>query len=283
MKELYQKNVYQKIGRILKEADAILIGASNGLSITEGLHLFAENDAFYQLFGDYSQKYGFQCLLHGMMNAWPTEEEKWGFWSRLIHHYCGRYHTTETMRNLRSLTKEKDCFVITSNGECHFEMSGFAAERVYEIEGTWLSMQCADACHTKLYPVLELAEQMAAAQKQGMVPTELLPRCPVCGGAMKIHMDDGQNFITDEEAKERFFAFLKRNHGKKLAILELGIGWRNQLIKAPLMKLAESEPQASYITVNLGEVFIPDSIREKSIGVNGDIAETLQRILDADL
>ena len=51
MKELYQKNVYQKIGRILKEADAILIGASNGLSITEGLHLFAENDAFYQLFG----------------------------------------------------------------------------------------------------------------------------------------------------------------------------------------------------------------------------------------
>ena len=26
----------------IKEADAILIGASNGLSITEGLHLFAD-------------------------------------------------------------------------------------------------------------------------------------------------------------------------------------------------------------------------------------------------
>ena len=36
-------------------------------------------------------------------------------------------------------------------------------------------------------------------------------------------------------------------------ILELGIGWRNQLIKAPLMQLAAREPQAVYVTVNLGE------------------------------
>ena len=42
----------------IKEADAILIGASNGLSITEGLHLFADNVAFDELFGDFKQKYG---------------------------------------------------------------------------------------------------------------------------------------------------------------------------------------------------------------------------------
>ena len=32
-----------------READAILIGASNGLSITEGLHLFADNAAFDEI------------------------------------------------------------------------------------------------------------------------------------------------------------------------------------------------------------------------------------------
>ncbi|MCD8023198.1 MAG: hypothetical protein LUF30_09600 [Lachnospiraceae bacterium] len=42
----------------LKNADAILVGASNGLSITEGLHLFADNAAFEELFGDLKQKYG---------------------------------------------------------------------------------------------------------------------------------------------------------------------------------------------------------------------------------
>ena len=72
------------------EADAILIGASNGLSITEGLHLFADNAAFEKLFGDFKRKYGLGCILQGMMAGWPNEEEKWAFWARLIHHYCGR-------------------------------------------------------------------------------------------------------------------------------------------------------------------------------------------------
>ena len=71
------------------EADAILIGASNGLSITEGLHLFADNAAFERLFGDFKQKYGLRCILQGMMAGWPSEEEKWAFWARLIHRYCG--------------------------------------------------------------------------------------------------------------------------------------------------------------------------------------------------
>ena len=45
------------IAEKIKEADAILIGTSNGLSITEGLHLFADNAAFDELFGDFKQKY----------------------------------------------------------------------------------------------------------------------------------------------------------------------------------------------------------------------------------
>ena len=33
-------NVYQEISQIIKEADGILIGASNGLSIAEGYNIF---------------------------------------------------------------------------------------------------------------------------------------------------------------------------------------------------------------------------------------------------
>lgn len=61
----------------------------------------------------------------------------------------------------------------------------------------------------------------------------------------------------------------------KMGILELGIGWRNQLIKAPLMRLAAREPPSVYVTVNLGEIFIPDEIRDKSYGLDGDLAEIL--------
>ena len=83
-------------------------------------------------------------------------------------------------------------------------------------------------------------------------------------------MQDYQNFVW-------------KYHGKNLVILELGVGWRNRIIKEPLMQLAASEPNAVYITFNKGEVYIPAEIQEKSIGVDGDIAEALHKILRTEI
>ena len=264
----------QIIGRI-READAILIGASNGLSIAEGLHLFADNRAFEELFGDLKRKYGISCIFQGMGARWPSEEEKWSFWSRLVHRYCGEYRESRVMSDLKKLIGEKDYFIITSNGECHFEICGFASEKIYEVEGNWLTMQCAFRCHDRIYRWADRAERMALAEQEGRSLSELIPRCPVCGGSMQVHMETDRNFIPDMESPKRLEVFLERYHGKKLVILELGIGWRNQLIKAPLMRLAAQEPQAVYVTINLGEIFIPDEIREKSYGLDGDLTEIL--------
>ena len=49
------------------------------------------------------------------------------------------------------------------------------------------------------------------------------------------------------------------------------------------MQLAASEPNAVYITFNKGEVYIPAEIQEKSIGVDGDIAEALHKILRTEI
>ena len=269
---------FNEIAEKIREADAILIGASNGLSITEGLHLFADNQAFEELFGDLKRKYGLQCILHGMGARWPSEEEKWGFWSRLIHHYCGEYKETTVMADLKRIVGKKEYFIVTSNGECHFEMCGFDPEKIYEIEGNWLTMQCASRCHDTVYPSFELTEKMAAAEQGGKIPSDMVPGCPVCGGPMQIHMEGDRNFIRDTAAESRMEAFLQKYHGKKLLILELGIGWRNQLIKAPLMRLAAKEPEAVYITINLGEIYIPDEIQEKSYGLDGDLREMLRRL-----
>lgn len=272
---------YKRIAEKIKDADGILIGASNGLSITEGLHLFADNQALEELFGDFKRRYGIRSILHGMGAHCPSEEEKWAFWSRLIHHYCGEYKETQVMRDLKAIVGGKDYFIVTSNGECHFEMSGFDPEKVYEVEGNWLATQCACACHDTLYRSLEMAEKMAAEEKGGRVPAELVPRCPKCGGPMQIHLELGRNFIRDSAGPERFQAFLEQYHGRKLAVLEFGIGPRNQLIKAPLMRLVAREPKAVYITVNLGEIYIADNIKEKSFGLDGYLDEVLGRLREA--
>lgn len=255
----------------LQSADAVLIGASNGLSITEGLHLFANNAAFVSLFGDFKEKYGLTCLFQGMVGRWPSEEEQWAFWGRLLHHYCGQYRPTSVMQDLKALVGDRDCFILTSNGEGHFAMSGFAPETIWELEGNWLAMQCARPCHDTRYPVLDLAEQMVAKEQNGRVPSGLVPRCPRCGGPMAVQIAVGPARVPDRAAEQRCQAFLQRNHGKKLVILELGVGWRNQLIKAPLMELAAREPNAGYIIVNLGEIYIPESIRDKSFGLDGPL------------
>ena len=41
------------------------------------------------------------------------------------------------------------------------------------------------------------------------------------------------------------------------------------------MRLTAQEPNAAYITINLGEVYITEDIKEKSFGVNGYLDETL--------
>lgn len=277
MKELEQ------IADKIKEADAILITASNGLSITEGIHLFADNDAFDLLFGDLKQKYGLRCILHGMSARWPSEEEKWGFWSRLVRHYCSGYTAALVMQDLKAIVGEKDYFIVTSNGECHFEMSGFAPEKIYEVEGNWLTMQCAVPCHDTIYPCFDQLEEMAAAEQDGKVPSRLLPRCPKCGGPMEIHMAGGSYYIEDVSAKENFRIFLNQYHNKKLVVLELGIGPRNQLIKAPVMGLVAQEPDYTYVSVNLGELFIPGEIQSRSFGLDGYLEPVLSQLKDAVL
>lgn len=268
----------QQIAAKIENADAILIGASNGLSITEGLHLFADNQAFEELFGDFKRKYGIRSILHGMSVRWPSEEEKWAFWSRLIHHYCGEYKVSRVMRDLKAIIGNKDYFIVTSNGEGHFEMSGFDPNRIYEVEGNWLTMQCSHACHSTLYPSLAMAEKMAAAEKGGKVPSDMIPHCPKCGGSMQIHLELDRNFIRESAGQKHLQSFLNRYHGQKLVVLELGIGPRNQLIKAPLMRLVDMEPNAVYITINLGELYITDNIKEKSFGLDGYLGEILSSL-----
>ena len=95
-------------------------------------------------------------------------------------------------------------------------------------------------------------------------------------------MAAGQNMVPDHGATQRFQSFLNQYHEKKLVVLELGIGWRNQLIKAPLMRLVDQEPNATYVTINLGEVYIADSIKRKSFGLDGSLGEILSALREAD-
>lgn len=271
----------QAIRAALTGADTLLIGASNGLSISDGYHIFADNAWFRENFGDFRAKYGLRNLLDGMFYRYPSPAEQWAFYSRLAYRVHYAVQPSAMMQNLYRLVQGKDYFVVTSNGEDHFTPAGFAPERVFEMEGKLTEYRCANHCHDTVYNNRADVLTMAAAEKNGVVPTELLPKCPRCGGWMEPNLAVNQAFFQTEhwrQKSEAYRAFVQRHHGEKLVILELGIGARNRMIKAPLMQLAAAEPNCTYITFNKGELYIPPELAAKSIGVDGDIAVALQEL-----
>lgn len=218
-------NEIQQAAQAIVRADALLIGASNGLSIAEGYHVFANNEMFRCQFGDFQQQYGIRNVIEGCFFHYPTENVRAEFLQCLVQHWVKEYRPSQVMKDLLAVVNHRDYFILTSNADTHLELSGFDAERIFEIEGTFENI------------------------------------------VMNIPVQDKSRVAN---------AFLDRYHGKRLVILELGIGKRNRMIKLPLMQLAADEPHATYITLNLAlELYIPDAIAHKSIGLEGDIAVTL--------
>lgn len=67
---------------------------------------------------------------------------------------------------------------------------------------------------------------MDAARRDCLIPSELVPKCPVCGGKMAMNLRCDNYFVEDEawhEAADRYADFLNRNKGKKIVLLELGV------------------------------------------------------------
>ena len=228
-----------------------------------------------------NKKYGLHCILQGMMAGWPSEEEKMGLLGRLIHRYCGQYQPTPVMNDLKAIVGEKDYFVVTSNGEGHFERCGFDPTKIYEIEGNWFTMQCARPLPR--HPLFKFRDGRKIIGCRTGRP------CAYRIGAALSQVrrshghphGRGSENDSDTAAQARFQNFLKTYHGKKLVVLELGIGWRNQLIKAPMMRLVAGEPNATYVTINLGEIYIADNIKEKSFGLDGRLDELLPALREA--
>ena len=272
-------DIYSAAAGIFRDSDAVIIVASNGLSMSEGLRLFARDVTFTDMFPELVEKHGVHSIIEALFCPTMSTSEEWGFWTRLIGRYSLDYRTSNTMRMLRDLVNGRDVFIVTTNGEGHFTSSGFANEQVFEVEGNWRTMQCSERCHDGMYPSLETVRELRWKESDCRIPVDTIPRCPKCGAAMRIRMQRDHAFVPDREASGRFQEFLERNLGRRLTVLELGVGSRNTIIKRPMMELVASTPRSRYVTINKGDLFIPHGMEDRSVGIDDLIDSALERIL----
>ena len=269
-----------KLRAALRDADAVLIGAGAGLSASAGFTYSGER--FHENFRDFEEKYPFRDMYSGGFYPYSTPEEYWAYWSRYIR--INRYQNPPkpVYEKLYALVKDKDYFVITTNVDHCFQRAGFEKERLFYTQGDYGLFQCSVPCHGKTYDNEEQIFRMVAEQRDMRIPSELIPRCPVCGKPMSMNLRADDTFVQDDgwrAACKRYEKFVERRRNRRVLCLELGVGGNTPvIIKYPFWRFTMQNPKAVYACINLGEAICPPQIADRSVCIDGDIGEVLGRI-----
>lgn len=278
------KNYLEKLNKVkvaIDRADAIIIGAGAGLSTSAGYTYSGER--FEKNFSDFKAKYGFTDMYSGGFYPYKTPEEKWAFWSRYI--FINRFlpPPLPVYENLLELIKNKNYFVITTNVDHCFQRVGFDKAKLFYTQGDYGLFQCSLPCHDKTYDNEDAVRKMYLEQKDGKIPTELIPHCPVCGREMCMNLRSDDAFVEDDgwhKAAERYADFLKRYERKKVVFLELGVGGNTPaIIKYPFWRKTYDNADAAYVCINYGEAVCPDEIKTRSVLIDADIGSVLKDLL----
>lgn len=270
----------EKLKREIENADAVVIGAGAGLSTSAGMSY--DGERFEKTFADFHKKYGIQDMYSGGFYPYDTLEEYWAWWSR--HIMVNRYEAGvgKPYRDLLNLVEGKDYFVLTTNVDHQFQLAGFDKKRLFYTQGDYGLWQCSKPCHPKTYDNEKAVRQMAVSQKDMKIPTEIIPKCPVCGAPMTMNLRSDMTFVQDEgwyAASQRYDDFIRCHQGLHILFLELGVGANTPgIVKIPFWRMTAENPRAVYACVNKGEAFAPKEIEERSVCIDGDIGEVLKKL-----
>ena len=220
-----------RIGRALAEADLIVIGASNGLDMAEGLNLFRADAHFREAYGDLAQTDGSGCILQGLTS--PDASVRRRCAERFHQKEYLEYEPSPLMNGLRHLTEHADTLVVTCNIDGHFARAGFNENRVLETEGS----------------IRTSIDERRLAHPDALAMAQL-----------------------DELAR-----LVQAHRNGRVAILELGVGLHNGVIKRMLAQVANVCEHATYIVFNYSQALAPDASCE-TILVDGDMAPAFEEI-----
>lgn len=270
----------QRLYRLLREADAVMIGAGAGLSTAAGLTYTGPR--FQNHFSDFIEKYGFKDMYSGGFYPFSSLEEHWAYWSRYV--FINRYadHANGTYERLLELVGGTDYFVLTTNVDHQFQKAGFDKHRLFYTQGDYGLFQCSAPCHKITYDNETSIREMIAEQKDMKIPSELIPYCPICGRPMTMNLRADDTFVQDEGwylANQRYKDFIRRHEGLNVLFLELCVGMNTPgIIKYPFWEMTYQNPKAVYACVNLGEAFAPEEIAGRSVCIDGDIGEVMKNL-----
>lgn len=275
--EEYNSRIIQA-KQAIKQADYIIIGAGAGLSTAAGLLYSGEK--FKKDFKEFIEKYHFEDLYSASFYNFKTQEEKWAFFAKMIK--LNRYNETplKLYQELYEIVKNKEYFVLSTNVDGQFYNSGFDRKKVFEIQGDYSYLQCENACHNKLYNNRDLVEKWLQNTKDCEIPSNLIMKCPVCGGNMDMNLRKNENFVQDEhwyEMSQRYDEFLNKIQNKNVVLLEIGVGFNTPgIIRFPFEQMTANNVKTTLIRINKDYPLPMLEIRNRTISFDEDTNKIIE-------
>ncbi len=264
----------------IKQADYIIIGAGSGLSTAAGLEYNGDN--FQTNYKEFIEKYHFDNLYSASFYEFKTQEEKWAFFAKMIK--LNRYNEKplKLYQKLYEVVKNKEYFVLSTNVDGQFYNSGFDNGKVFEIQGDYSYLQCENACHNKLYNNKELVENWLRTTKDCKIPSDLVMKCPVCGGNMDMNLRKDANFVQDENwytMSQKYDKFLDRTKNKNVVLLEIGVGFNTPgIIRFPFEQMTANSNKITLIRINKDYPNPMLEIRNKTISFDEDTNKIIENL-----
>ena len=220
---------------LIRNAEYVLIGAGAGMSTAAGARY--GGSFFEENFAEFQKEYGKGPYMKDMYSAgfypYPDEESYWGYWSKQALIGGVELDVTPLHRCLLEALKGKEIFVLSTNVDGQFVKAGLPEDKIFCTQGDYFHIQCKRGCHSKRYDATDLWKKMDKARKDCEIPSELVPKCPVCGGPMDMNLRKDMYFVQDEDwyaAETRFSDYLTKAMDKKLVLLELGVGFNTPVL-----------------------------------------------------
>lgn len=233
----------------IASADALLIAAGAGMGVDSGLPDFRGPEGFWRA---YPAAKLLGLRFEELANPkWFDRDPHlaWGFYGQRRNLYLA---TTphEGFEILLNWARQKDSFVFTSNVDSHFQMAGFAEERIIECHGSLAYLQCSQPCSSEIWA----NTQTLTINETTLKCADPLPKCPRCGAISRPNVlmfgDSRWLYERHDVQADRFAEFLQSLEGRRVAIIECGAGTGVPTVRMTCERLAAASDHATLIRIN---------------------------------
>ena len=255
------ENIYKQTAEIIKNSDALLIGAGAGIGVDSGLPDFRGTEGFWKAYPPIA-KLGIR--FEEMANPHWFEKKPelaWAFYGHRFNLYKETipHKGFEHLLNIAKSMKNS-YFVYTSNVDGQFQKAGFDANKIDEIHGSINHLQCTIPCQNDIW---KADFEKISIDNKKFEALDPLPSCPHCNALARPNIlmfgDWHWNSNRSTKQSQKFYNWINKlkNTKAKLVIIELGAGTAVPSIRLKSQSLVR-EMNARLIRINPRDFNVPN-------------------------